>query len=101
VNVGLDFGRFFSLGEDFEELFVREEVETGEEALLAFEVLVETLLDLLELDVGILQRATEIGDFPDGFGGRVTGNVLHEAFPDAVDLSEDGTVLTHLVHQIF
>ena len=59
LEVGLHSRRVLGLGEDLEELIIREEVETWEGNALGLQVLTQPLLDLLQQEVALAKVLQE------------------------------------------
>ena len=100
AEVGLHARRVLGLGQDLEQLVIREEEEAREREALGLEVVVEPLLDELEQPVGLLPR----GEHALGRGGeeyvglRLGGR--HDLAPEPVDLREALRLLRHLAHDV-
>ena len=82
--MGLHSSRILGLGQDLEQLIVRQEVEPGERSSLRLQVLAETLLDLFQELVALPEVLQEASIRAEGDDVGVVGSHRHHLPPHSI-----------------
>lgn len=100
LNVLLDRFGILSLTNNFQEIIVREEVESGEESSLTLQELIQVLLNVLELSVEFLKNINETLDNERTIGILLLVDALHFLLEVSVNLGENRTLTRQLLRNI-
>ena len=100
VKVRLHGARILGIGQDLDELIIRQEEEAREGEALELEVVVQALLDLVQLRVGVLDVLQQRGALHNVHDARVCHDTSHDATPQGIHTLELATLRWHLPHDV-